>query len=414
MSIEMISAKEAALKWNTSLRRVQDFCNHGRVSGAVRFGKSWMIPADAPRPVDGRSKDARASKDAMLPMPRRSPNLCLTNLYNTPGSAEKVSKSLSSNPEAKALFDAGIAYSRGEIDQVYEYAQNFLQRRTGFYAVAGSGKLLAFCAIWRGDLVLWKEAKRHMAKAPCHNAADRDILALVMTAASSSVFSYTDYPEWFIRGNFELLHPDAHPGAKVYYAKYLYMVAYAVAIKQLDVPGVQGLTLMRMLPNALEPMISQAVVDKTVIPEIHLRLWCATAYHNVGQDDLAIPHIDRAISLALPDRLYGILAEHWKPLDNLLDERLALADPSAQKTSRGLHKSFFTGQAKLGSILHNRNIAINLSPREREIAKLVAFGFTNKHIAKTLSIGDSTVKSVVQSIMQKTGLTSRTDFALIL
>jgi len=164
----------------------------------------------------------------------------------------------------------------------------------------------------------------------------------------------------------------------------------------------------------LEPMISQAEVDGAIIPEIQLRLWCATVYHNAGRDDLAIMHIDKAVGLALPDRLYGTLVVCWKTLDSLLEERLSAIDPAIAKKVKELNRIFVTGQAKLGGLLRKRNIAVSLSPREQEIAKLAAFGFTNKRIAHTLGISESTVKTTVQKIMQKTGLTDRTDFAFVI
>lgn len=57
---------------------------------------------------------------------------------------------------------------------------------------------------------------------------------------------------------------------------------------------------------------------------------------------------------------------------------------------------------------------MNLTTREREIAKKVAFGMTNKAIAKALGIGESTVKSTVRNIMQKINITDRSDFVMIL
>lgn len=414
MGNDRMSVQEAAVKWNLSLRRVQALCSQGRVEGAEVFGKSWMIPADAPRPVDGRSKTMRTEKENENPMPRKSPNLSMTDLYNTPGSAAKVSKMLQGNPRAQRRFDAGIAYSRGQIDKVYEYAKQFLANQSGFYAVLGAGMLLSFCAVWRGDLQLWNEARRHITKAPCRTDADHDMVALTLTTMDSTVFDYSKYSDWFERGSFERLPADSHPVAKVFYAKYLYMAAYAVASRQITVEGLQGLTLMRMIPNTMEPMIAQAVVDKTVIPEIHLRLWCATAYHNSGQDDLAIFHIDKAIALARPDRLLGTLAEHWRQLDNLLAQRLVLADESLVKPTRELYRQFVSGQAALGSRIRNRKIASNLSTREQEVAKLIAFGFTNRQVAKTIGVGETTVKTVVRNIMQKTGLESREDFVFIL
>ena len=412
--MQRITAQLASEKWGISLRRVQDLCRQGRIPGAERFGKNWMVPADAGRPLDGRRREYREAKAEFVPMPRRSPMLSMTDLYQTPGAADKVSRSLRSNPLAMELFDAGIAYSRGEIGQVYEYAQRFLSNHTGFYAVTGAGFLLALCAIWRGDLKMWNEAKHHIASAPCRSGTDREILALVLAAADSSVFDSRSYPDWFERGCFELLPPESHPMAKVFYAKLIYMAAFGVATRQHNMEGIQGLALMRVLPSTREPMISQAIVDHTLIPEIYLRLYCAVAYHNSGLLDRAVEHVDRAIALAMPDRLYGILAVHWRLLDTLLEQRLTIANPEAVRTVKELHKIFSGGQSLLGSQLRQRASAMNLSDRERQVAKLAAFGMTNQRIAEQLGVSQSTVKTMIQKIMQKTGLTDRTDFVQIL
>ena len=44
--------------------------------------------------------------------------------------------------------------------------------------------------------------------------------------------------------------------------------------------------------------------------EIYLRMTCAAVYHNCGNDNEAIHHIDKALELALPDKLYGTIAEY--------------------------------------------------------------------------------------------------------
>ena len=49
-----ISAREASYKWGVSERRVHQYCQAGRVPGVSRFGRSWVIPADAEKPCDPR------------------------------------------------------------------------------------------------------------------------------------------------------------------------------------------------------------------------------------------------------------------------------------------------------------------------------------------------------------------------
>lgn len=53
--MKLISAKEAADKWGISQRRVSTLCTEGRIEQATLVGKTWVIPADAKKPEDGRS-----------------------------------------------------------------------------------------------------------------------------------------------------------------------------------------------------------------------------------------------------------------------------------------------------------------------------------------------------------------------
>lgn len=54
-----------------------------------------------------------------------------------------------------------------------------------------------------------------------------------------------------------------------------------------------------------------------------------------------------------------------------------------------------------------------LSPREQEILALIARGDSNKEIARTLAIAETTVKIHVQHILRKLGLSSRVQAAVV-
>lgn len=406
--MDLITVKQAAERWGVTPRRVQWLCKEGHIKGAIRWERTWMIPSHAVLPS--------SAKGAMLklPMPRKSPFLDMTDIYNRPGEANECVKMLENNPEAYALLEAQIAYRRGEIDKVYDKARYFLSARSGVNAILGGGMLLAQVAMWRGDVLLWQEAKRHIFEAPCNTEVEREIISLAIAIVDSSLYDNKDYPDWFTSGSFEPLPPDAHPAAKVFYVKYIYMQAYAIASGMTNYDGIKGLALMRIIPSIVEPMIAQATVDCTVIPEIYLRLSCAVAYHNVGENERAIKHIDKAVSLALPDGLYGILTEYVRHFDGLLEERIALKDPLAVQIIRELYRVYSVGWSKLSGTVRNRHIATNLTTREREVAKLVAFGFTSKDIAGMLYVSESTVKQTVLRVVQKTGVKDRSEFYSIL
>ena len=252
-----------------------------------------------------------------------------------------------------------------------------------------------------------------MAAAPAKTETDRDIITFSITAVDSVLYDVLSFPEWFKIGRFELLHKDALPAAKVFYAKYLYAAGYAIATKQTEMQGIQGLALINMIPNTIEPMISQAIADNSVIAEIYLRMTCAAIYHTGGNDEQAVYHIDRAIALALPDKLYGILAEYGRTLDSLLEQRLSRVDKQAWYAVRDLFRVYMAGWTKLSGSVRGKNLATTLSPKEREVAKLAAFGFKNSQIAATLNMSISAVKQAVTNVTNKTGM-PREAFAAIL
>ena len=412
--MDYLKIDQVAAQWGISPRRLQTLCAQGKIEGATRFGRAWMIPKNTPKPADGRTKAAREEKIYTdMPMPKKTPALRMTNLYHTPGCAEKAIAALGDNYEAQTLLAAEIAYARGQIDKVYDSANYLLQKHSGFYAEISGGMLLAQCAIWRGDLHLWRKAKIHISEANAKDDREREIITLTICAVDSMLYNVKDFPDWFKIGCFELLHKDSLPAAKVYYAKYLYAAGHGVASKTAELEGISGLALMGLLPATIEPMISQAMADNTVIAEICLRLTCAVAYHFTKSDTQAIRHIDRALALALPDKFYGILAEYCRTLGDLLEQRLKAVDEDAWNEVSRLYKGYVENWSKLNSQITGRQVIANLSKQQREVARLAAFKLSDAEIAARLHMSVSGVKQAVRTVKLKSGL-ERDAFAAIL
>ncbi len=413
--MDYLSVDEIAEKWEISPRRVQILCAKGDVPGAQKKGHAWLIPHNAEKPADRRTKQIKTEIAAglpHLPLPRKNPLLIFTDLYQTPGTGDKVIASLSSQPEAARLMRMQFDYQRCNINRIYEESQYFLRAHSGFNAVIGAGSQLAMCAIWRGDLTLWRKARQHIYKAPCKNEHERTALQFWIASIDSSVYNTEKYPEWFTQGHFENFHADTYSAARTFYVRCLFISAYRLAKGEIELKDVAGFGLMRTMPFIIEPMISQAKIEKTLLPEIYLHLMGATVYHILGENDKAIEHIDEAIDLCLPDGLLGALLEYRSPLDGLIDQRLMLKDKSAQKKLAELHKIRNAGWTKLHNLLLERNVSETLTVREREVARLAAFGLSNSQIAERLHIEVQSVKSYIFTAMNKVGAEKRTELGL--
>ena len=60
---ELMTTAEAAELWGITARRVQILCDNGKVDGAVKMGRTWIIPRKTSKPVDGRTKAAKNVKE---------------------------------------------------------------------------------------------------------------------------------------------------------------------------------------------------------------------------------------------------------------------------------------------------------------------------------------------------------------
>ncbi len=63
--MEYMDVHSAAKKWGLKERRVTALCRSGKIMGAFKQGKSWLIPAAAEKPLDGRRTSAMLADAAL-------------------------------------------------------------------------------------------------------------------------------------------------------------------------------------------------------------------------------------------------------------------------------------------------------------------------------------------------------------
>ena len=65
----IMTVKEAAKLWDISERRVMILCKEGKIDGATKKGRSWVIPANAQKPADARYKKSQPMRKTSLRLP---------------------------------------------------------------------------------------------------------------------------------------------------------------------------------------------------------------------------------------------------------------------------------------------------------------------------------------------------------
>lgn len=103
--MDYLPVQEFSNKWNISKRRIQILCKEGRIEGAKMIGNMWVIPADAKRPIDARTKSPIKPNTESVSEVRRELKKVLKKLYN-------ITERLYTNKDdKKSVVLATIAYS---------------------------------------------------------------------------------------------------------------------------------------------------------------------------------------------------------------------------------------------------------------------------------------------------------------
>ena len=55
--MEYLTTVEMSEIWNITSRRIGVLCSEGRVEGAIKKGKTWLIPYGSVKPADGRKNN---------------------------------------------------------------------------------------------------------------------------------------------------------------------------------------------------------------------------------------------------------------------------------------------------------------------------------------------------------------------
>ena len=127
-----ISVSTAAMAWDISERSVRNYCAEGRVAGAVLVGKTWMIPADAEKPIRKTRSDAAPA--TLLDVLLREKNALQTGgiyhkvqielTYNS----NHIEGSRLTHDQTRYIFETKTTGATGEnlnVDDIVETANHF-------------------------------------------------------------------------------------------------------------------------------------------------------------------------------------------------------------------------------------------------------------------------------------------------
>lgn len=381
-----ISVVEAAAKWGISLRRVQQLLAGRRIPGAKKYGRSWMLPADAVKPADPRrekSQPKSALADELagviaattIPMPSEEPDAVL-----------KIVR----EERLRHQYEAELAYLRGDFERTiccFSRTEGDAASRLRICPVAVAA------AISAGDYRIFSEIDAYLKRCvQAHKGSGIAAMAeLALATAAVSVIAPNMVPEWLKKGDFSALASQVRPNALYLRAKYLNCTGkYEV-----------------MLAVAQTALVLFAPEGGITVTGIYLRVTCAVACHGLGRKEKARRWLLEAMEIALPHSFVTPFAETVTALGGLVEQCLQEEFPAYYRTVMDQWERTWKNWITFHNRFTRDNITLILTLREYHIARLVAQRVPYAKIAQEHCISVGRLKNIMQEVYGKLCISGR-------
>lgn len=383
--MKYIAVGEAAERWGVDSRAVQRYCASGKIRGAKKYGRAWMLPDDAERPPDGRKKPAEA-------LPPLYPGLFLMENIRLDGrSADEIAAELP-DEEHRHEFFWEFALLQGKTKTSMEICDR-IPKNSRFRMTVLHGRNVAAIRRGRYDALrrsmdalknLRKEQETCPVACSCIDMAEAVVYA--------SVYAADRCPEWLQRGDFSQLPVDARPFALYLYALYLNATGQP-----------------RRMLGVTEAALARPSERGFTIPELYLRIMRVNALVALDSREQALELLEHALELAVPYGLFGPFSEQLATMRGALEEVARTRFPEAYKQILKGWKEVFSGWTEIHNRILDKENTKLLTAREYQIALFLVDGKSYKEIADSMHISLASVNYSLQMIREKLGVKKSRD-----
>ncbi|MBQ4264644.1 MAG: helix-turn-helix domain-containing protein [Clostridia bacterium] len=386
------TAQEAAARLGVTVRAIQKQAAAGKIPGAKRHSRTWLIPSDYDPAV---LKEQKAAGNGIPDVYQVSPFRQAMPLMNSAYPVGRVMEYINAMPDEddRQIALAEYYFFSGQADKCAMTAEPYLDSHDPALRYSAS-LLCTFANLGRGHAHLARFAMGRLQEqvaAGFHADSPIRFHAMgVFTATTASV----------------LLHlPTGKIPPLEGYLKYLPggMKLYACYI----------LAHKAYLEKNYEKCLNTAELSLALSPEmypiatVYLHIVAAMALANMKRMDEARQHIDEAWKIAQPDDLIEAFGEHHGLLQGLIETYFKNNAPEYLDRILSITYAFSASWRRIHNPETGHDVADNLTTTEFAIAMLYNRGWSVKEIAAHMEISERTVNRYISSVYNKLGISDK-------
>jgi len=381
------TADMAAKRLNVTVRAVQKWAKEGKIEGAHKVGRDWLIPETAIRP-----DPSVVYNKTMLPEGALTPAFSTSYV---PGTALEYVNGIH-NEDDRNIALSEYYYFKGMLKECTVAAEPYLDS-PDMYRRLSAALFCIFSNLGRGHLlktdfaadIIKNDLEECMAgDYPVDVKAAAVFIAVIVKVQLQTPMEKVPLIEEHMR-----YLPSGIQATACYLAAHKAYLAedYARAV------GIAETAL-----NCCKTYFP--------LPQIYLYIISAMAYINLLKLENAKQCIEAAWKLAEPDDFIMPFVEHYNLLQGLIESFFKRDHPEAFAKIIALTKEYNIGWYKVYNDKHEtRSVAVNLTPVEFTVAMLYSRNWRAKEIAAHVRLSERTINNYIQIIYEKLHINGRKD-----
>lgn len=387
--VEFITVQQAADNFGVNVRTIQKWAKDGKLPGAKRVGRVWLIPENAVLKIENESEENTETSCGM------SLKLMCSNFVA--GSASEVIEKIEI-PKCKLFAKAEYHYLRAESEECANILEHFLSESDEEISYPAAF-LYAFANLSLNKPIIAKislsDLKEYMKDSKKMKNVTSDNVSSVFVASIAGVLlrlKTTDISE--VKELLKFL-PE---GARLFIA---YVLANSACMNK-DYSKAIGI---------VEGAFS-VTSDFYPIPTIYLNIVSSIAYIHLKQIEKAKKAFNEAMDIAMLDGFIEPFIEHHGMFLGLIEVCMREKYPDEFKRVVSLVGQFFPQWWKVRGGEEVRYVPDELTSTEFVIAMLFDRGWSMKEISSYIGLSLRMVKYYVATVYDKLGITKREELKL--
>ena len=376
------TAALAAERLGVTVRAVQKWAKEGKIEGAKKIGRDWMIPVDEVQAdADIETGDIQGVTYPLFQLP------------HTSGDMVKKAESID-DISRRHLALAQIYYFMGDLDKTIELTEPYLiseniddrLEAALFYAFSNLCGDHIHKTRFAAELIYDEIDKLDLKdEAQATQNAIKIFTAVVVKTQLHIPFNNVPLIEAHIK-----YLPEGLRLMACYLSAYK---AYLAKDYERSIGIAQtGLNFTR---------------ESYPICEMYCHIICAIDYINLLKTDEANSCIQRAWEIAHKYGMFMPFVEHYSLFQGLLESNFKKSHPNDYNNVLSLARRYNTGWFTTYNARNEGNVTYELTPTEFTIAMLYSRGWRAKEIAAHIHISERTVSNYIQIIYEKLNINGR-------